>query len=95
MDPITSLDVRDPCPIVSYSISNNEEMTEAVVNAFYAANIDVEEKPTTLADWLHADVLRRIQWTTDRSVRLSTRIWDHWTVMTPEEVRIYHQKDCE
>jgi len=75
--------------LVSYSLSSGEEMHEAVVNAFHAANIDVFEKPTQLVDWVNADVFEAIQWTSDRPVYLSTRIWDHQVVITAEEVRIY------
>lgn len=77
--------------LVSYSLSSEEEMSEAVVNAFHAANIDVFEKPTQLVDWINADVFNVLQWSSDRPLYLSTRIWDHQVVITAEEVRIYTQ----
>lgn len=38
-------------PLVAYSPSSDEEMVEAVVNAFLTAGIDVFRKPTPLVDW--------------------------------------------
>lgn len=75
--------------LVSYSISRGEEMSEAVIEAFLAGKIDVFEKPTTLVDWVNVEVFEDIQWTSDRPVYLSTRIWNHRVVMTAEEIRIY------
>ncbi|AUX08045.1 hypothetical protein AArcSl_0392 [Halalkaliarchaeum desulfuricum] len=79
---------RKPDLLVSYSLSSGEEITEAVVNAFLAVEVDVHEKPTTLHDWVEADVFETLDWTC-RPVRLSTRIWGHWVAITAEEVRIY------
>ena len=73
--------------LVSYSISSGEEMSEAIVNAFHAANIDVFEKPTTINDWIDPDVFETLQWI-DHPVYLSTHIWDHRVSMTAERVRI-------
>lgn len=75
--------------LVSYAVGSEEEMSEAVINAFLAGNIDVFEKSTTLVDWVNVDVFEDIQWTSDRPVYLSTRIWNHQVVITAEEVRIY------
>ena len=74
--------------LVSYSISSDEEMSEAIVNAFHTANIDVFKKPTTINDWIDPDVFETLQWT-DSPVYLSTRIWDHRVSMTAERVRIH------
>lgn len=75
--------------LVSYSISSGEAMHKAIVNAFLAANVDVFEKPTQLVDWISVDVLEALQGSSDRPIRLSTRIWNHRVVLTPEEVCIY------
>jgi len=75
--------------LVRYSLSNDEDMVEAVMNAFDAAHINVYDRPTQLVDWINADVLEHLHWTSDRPLYLCTRIWDHRVVMTPEEVRIY------
>lgn len=75
--------------LVSYSPSSGEEMSEAVVNAFLAANIDVFGKPTLLIDWINPDVFNALEWSSDRPLYLSTRIWDHQVVVTADEIRIY------
>jgi len=75
--------------LVAYSVGSGEEMTEAIVNAFHAADIAVFEKPTQLNDWVNADVFESIQWISDRPLYLSTRLWNQRVVITHEEVRIY------
>lgn len=92
MRPLPLLNEGELSLLVSYSISSREEMSEAVVDAFLAANIDVFEKPTTLADWVNISVFEAIQWTSDRPVYLSTCIWNHLVVITAEQVRIYTSK---
>jgi len=77
--------------LVAYSLSSEEAMVEGVVNSFYAANIDVFEKPTQLYDWVNPDVFTLLQWSSNRPIYLSTRIWDHQVVITSEEIRIYRQ----
>lgn len=88
MVPLLS-DLGDGNLLVAYSLNDEEEMCEAIVNAFHAANINVFEKPTEIVDWINADVFKALQWSSDRPHLLSTRIWDHQVVITAEEVRIY------
>lgn len=89
MNRVPLLNEDDLCLLVAYSYSGGEELSEAIVDAFLAANIDVYEKPTQLVDWINADVLTDLQWSSDRPLYLSTRIWGHQVVLTAEEVRIY------
>jgi hypothetical protein len=89
MSPLPLLNEGELNLLVSYSLSRGEEMGEAVVNAFLAANVDVFDKPTQLVDWVNPDVFDAIQWTSDRPVYLSTRIWGHQVVITADQVRIY------
>lgn len=89
MNILPKLNEGDLNLLVSYSISSDEQLTEAVVNAFQAANIDVYGQPTFLIDWMNPDVFESIQWTSGAPVYFSTRIWDHRVVITAEEVRIY------
>lgn len=83
------LNERDLTLVVRYSLDSDEEMAEAVVEAFIAAGIDVYDKPTQLVDWINADVFEHLHWSADRPLYLSTRIWSHRVMMTAEEVRIY------
>lgn len=78
--------------LVSYSISSSEQKSEAVVNAFAAADIDVFEKPTTLSDWLNIDVLEDTRWGSGDPY-LGTEVWDHPVLITTEEIRIYTPTD--
>lgn len=91
MSPLPLLNEGDLDLLVAYSLSSEEEMSEAVVNAFLAANIDVFDKRTRLENWINSDVFNVLQWSSDRPLYLSTRIWDHQVVITSEEVRIYTQ----
>lgn len=75
--------------LVAYSSECDEERSEAIVNAFLAANVDVYEHSTTLVDWVDPDVVENLCWSSDRPFYLCTRIWDHDVVLTPDEVRIY------
>lgn len=75
--------------LLSYSIEDGENMSEGVVNAFLAADIDVFEQSTQLVDWIDPDILEAIQRSSDRPIYLCTQIWGHQVVVTSEEVRIY------
>lgn len=93
MGSLLSLNDEELDIVVRYSLDNDESMAEAVVNAFLAANVNVFDKPTQLADWVDVDVLDKIQGASDQPLYLWTRIWDHIVVISPEEVRIYSRKD--
>lgn len=89
MSPLPELNEGDLSLLVRYSLESDEELAEAVVSAFMAAGVDVHREPTTLVDWINADIFEHLRWTSDRPLYLCTRIWDHGVVMTAEEVRIY------
>ncbi len=89
MNSLLLLNEDDMDLLVAYSISSDEEMCESIINAFHAANVDVFEKPTQIVDWVNTDVFNALQWSSDRPILLSTRIWNHHVVITAEEVRIY------
>lgn len=93
MSPLPLFNEGDLSLDVRYSLESGEEMGEAVVGAFEAAGLDICNRPTQLVDWIEADVFESIDWTSDRRLYVSARIWDRQVVMTPEEVRIYCD-DC-
>lgn len=74
---------------VAYSREPDEEMSEAVVNAFLALDIDVFDKQTRLDDWIDTDIFRTLEWHAHRPLSLCVRIWDHRVTLTSEEIRIY------
>lgn len=75
--------------LVAYSLGSGEGVSEAIVNAFQAANVTVFERPTQLEEWIDTDALEALQWTSGRPLYLGARIWDHHVLITGEEVRIY------
>lgn len=75
--------------LVSYSIDCGEGISEAIIEAFLVANIQVYDKPTQLADWINTDVFEDLQWSSDHPLYLCTLIWDQQVVITAEEIRIY------
>lgn len=75
--------------LVSHSLERQEEIGEAIVNAFHALDIDVFKKPTQLNDWINTDAFDDLSWDSDRPLYLSTRIWDRQVVISGDEVRIY------
>jgi hypothetical protein len=89
MSPLPPLNERDLSLIVRYSLDSDEDMSQAVINAFVAAGEDIFHRPTQLIDWVNPEVFEVLRWTSERPLYLCTRIWDRRVVMTPEEVRIY------
>ncbi|WP_256301650.1 hypothetical protein [Haloarchaeobius salinus] len=89
MKPLLPLNDGEFSLLVRHSIDSEEEMTEAVVDAFLAAGVDVYDRPTTLAGWIDPDVFETLQWSSSRPLYLGTLIWDHYVVITPDQVAIY------
>lgn len=77
--------------LVTYSIDRDETMTEAIVNAFEAARIDVFDRSTQLADWINVEAIESLQWTSKHPPNLCTWVWKHPVVITPDEIEIYTQ----
>ncbi|QLG60914.1 HalOD1 output domain-containing protein [Halorarum salinum] len=75
--------------LVAYSLDGDESMSEATVEAFIAANVDVFDRETTLHDWIDPDALDRLDWRSDRPMYLLFPLWDHLVLVTPGKVRIY------
>jgi hypothetical protein len=87
MTPLPRLNERDLSLIIRYPLDSDEEMVEAVVEAFLAAGVEVYNKPTQLVDWINTDVFEQLQWASDRPLYLSTRIWDQGGGRKGEEER--------
>lgn len=80
---------RDSGPLAVRSIDSEESTSVAIVDAFRAADVDVFRKDTTLQEWIDTDALESFEWSADRPLAVSTRIWGHEVVVTAEAVRIY------
>ena len=89
MRPLPPLNDGECSLIVRHSIDSEEEMIEAVVDAFLAAGVDAYDRPTTLAEWIDPDVFETLQWSSSRPLYLGTLILDHEVVITPDQVAIY------
>lgn len=74
---------------VSHTIRANETVSEAVVSAFSEANINVFDEETTLEEWVNTDALEEFDWNSRRPFYVSSPVWEHQVVVTPDEVRIY------
>lgn len=73
----------------TYSIDAVEEPDEAVVNAFISAGFDVFDRTTRLADWDDADLLPDLDLSSENLLHVGLRCWDHFVILTSDEVRIY------
>lgn len=89
MCPLPLVDEGDLTLVVRYTPDAGESMSEAIVNAFLAAGLDVFDRPTHLVDWVDADAFETLDWSDDDTHYFATNIWDHRVVMASEEVRIY------
>lgn len=76
--------------LVSCAIGSGTPNSEAIVDAFSAANVDVFRKDTLLENWICTDALDQFTFDSTGGLRyLSSRIWDHRVVLTDGTVRIY------
>jgi len=76
---------------VSHTSGPEWRRSEAVVEAFHASDVDVEERETTLRDWIRPDSLDGFDWS-ESPVFLCARIWERTVVVTDDEVRIYAEE---
>jgi hypothetical protein len=75
--------------LVSFDLDSEVEITEGIVAAFEASQIDVFNKSTVLQDWIEPAAYRSINWNRPHPVYLSTVIWDHRVVISENQIRIY------
>lgn len=89
MVPLPLLDEGELDLVVVYAVDTDEKMTQAIVSAFQAADVDAFEESTRLVDWVDPDVLEKLRWCPDQPLYLYTHIWDHEVVVRSDEIRIY------
>lgn len=75
--------------LVVYSRDADESMSEAILHAFLAINVDVFGRTDVLEEWIETDHLDGFEWRSERPLSIATRVWDYTVVMTADEVRIY------
>ena len=76
-------------PLVTYSRDADELMSEAILQAFLALNIDIFDMETTLRDWINTDPLDGFDWDAARPLTITTRVWGYCVELTADDVRIY------
>jgi len=75
--------------LVTYSPDDDESMSEAILQAFFALDIDVFDMETTLQDWIDTDLIDGFDWDSARPLTITTRLWGYSVELTADEVQIY------
>jgi PAS domain S-box-containing protein len=75
--------------LVTYSRDDDESMSEAILQAFFALDIDVFDMETTLQDWINTDPLDGFDWDSTHPLTITTRLWGYSVELTADDVRIY------
>jgi hypothetical protein len=78
-------------PAVVYSLEDGESMTDAVLAAFEASDVDIDTHNATLYDQIDDNGLEGLFARHNRQLRLTTRLWDRPVVITPEQVVVYRE----
>lgn len=79
--------------LITYSRAPDEPMSEAVLQAFLALDVDVFERDRTFQDWLDTDLVDGFDWQAARPLTITTRLWGYPVVLTGDGVRIYADAD--
>ena len=75
--------------LVAYSRDTDEPMSESILHAFLALDIDIFERDSTLQDWIDVDFLDKVDSLSVRPITITTRLWGYTVDLTVGEVRIY------
>jgi len=75
--------------LVTYSRAGDQPMSEAIIEAFLALDIDIFKMDTTLQDWIDPDLLDGFDWHSERPFTITARLWGYQVELTADEVRIY------
>lgn len=75
--------------LVTYSRVADESVSEAIIQAFLALNIDIFEMDSTLQDWIDADLLDEFAWHSPTPPTITTCLWGYTVTLTADTVRIY------
>lgn len=74
--------------LVTYSRSADEPMSEAIIQAFLALDIDVFGMDSTLQDWIDVDLIDRFDWHSPTQPTITTCLWGYTVTLTADTVRI-------
>lgn len=84
--------VRDEPILLSYGISEDESVYEAITNAFSSIEFDPFDAETTIADWTDDCPVDSQEGDATSDCRVTTTIWDHPIVLTDEDLRIFEKE---
>lgn len=75
--------------LATYSIGSEESMPTAITEAFRSTGLNPADQETVVEDWIDGDALDQLCRAPDRHLRISTIIWNHPVIITPEEIQIF------
>jgi len=75
--------------LVAYSRGADEQMSESILHAFLALDMDIFERDSTLQDWIDVDFLDKVDSLSVRPITITTRLWGYTVELTASEIRIY------
>jgi len=75
--------------LVTYPRAGDQPMSEAIIEAFLALDIDIFGMDTTLRDWIDPDLLDGFDWHSAHPLTITIRLWGYPVELTADEVRIY------
>lgn len=85
----TSWLVEEQTPDEIHSVAPQEEISEAILEAFEERSVELLDREVQLQDKVDVDALNALDWDHGSSVRLGFTLWDHRVVVRPEAVRLY------
>lgn len=85
---LPALQRSDGDVLVTYSVGSEESIPIAITGAFRAIGASPSDRETVVEDWIDGDAIERLCRASDRHLRVSTVIWDHPVIITPEEIQI-------
>jgi len=79
--------------LVTYPIQRDQGATEAVLAAFEAIGVDLDEPVELLFNQIETDGLDSLVDGSNRDVRVETRLWGYPVTITADSVTIYRPED--
>jgi PAS domain S-box-containing protein len=75
--------------LITYTRGADEPMSEAILQAFLALDVDIFAMDRTLQNCIDTDLLDRVDWHSARPLTITTRLWGYSVELTADYVRIY------
>lgn len=86
---VPSEPVEEKEPELVRSVDTDVPMSQEILDAFRANDVDMVEQNTTLHDRIDPDALNELGWENGGDFRVAFSLWSHRVVLTPEVVRLY------